>query len=244
MNYAVMTCSFWAFALVMAVASFVVATQIPAQGRTSAIPLGQAENAVRSRGLKAVDTASSAARTGTDAVPSNRDIARRRREYAAAFAVSAVILVIAIVMTFVFRNRDAAAAGIAALAAVGIAAMLQFTASKGVPMLLWPPPRLWLGTFAANFSLAVMFAAVGGTMLRPGMRRVTGAVVIAEIAWWGIPAFAGATGLTLSLARHRMDMDWLVFLGTAVGAVAAPAAGWATASLAASIAERIIPART
>jgi hypothetical protein len=41
-----------------------------------------------------------------------------------------------------------------------------------------------------------------------------------------------------------MDMDWLVFLGTAVGAVAAPAAGWATASLAANIAERLIPNRT
>jgi hypothetical protein len=103
---------------------------------------------------------------------------------------------------------------------------------------------LWLGTFAANFMLAVMFAAVGGTMLRPGMRRVMGSIVIAEIAWWGVPALAGAAGLTLSIARQRMDMDWLVFVGTAVGAVAAPAAGWATASLAAALAERMIPGRT
>jgi hypothetical protein len=41
-----------------------------------------------------------------------------------------------------------------------------------------------------------------------------------------------------------MDVDWLVFVGTAVGALAAPAAGWATASLAAAIAERMLPGRT
>ncbi|MGA8058261.1 MAG: hypothetical protein WB999_08455 [Candidatus Binataceae bacterium] len=150
---------------------------------------------------------------------------------------------IAIVIAFALRHRAAAAAGIAALAALGIGTLLQFTASKGLPMFLWPPPHLWLGTFAANFMLAVMFAAVGGTMLRPGMRRVMGSIVIAEVAWWGVPALAGATGLTLSVARQRMDMDWLVFLGTAVGAVAAPAAGWATASLAAALAERMIPGR-
>ena len=67
-------------------------------------------------------------------------------------------------------------------------------------------------------------------MLRPGIRRVMGSIVIAEITWWGVPALAGAAGLTLSIARQRMDVDWLVFVGTAVGAVAAPAAGWATAS--------------
>ena len=198
---------------------------------------------LHSRIVNAAVTDSSGGGIGIDAAPSDSDLVERRHQYGAAFAVSAGILLVALVITFVFRNRDAAAAGIAALTAVAIAAMLQFTASKGVPMLLWPPPHLWLGTFAANFSLAVMFAAIGGTMLRPGLRRLTGTVLIAEIAWWGIPAFAGATGLTLSLARHRMDMDWLVFLGTAVGAIAAPAAGWATASLAANIADRIIPSR-
>jgi hypothetical protein len=71
-----------------------------------------------------------------------------------------------------------------------------------------------------------------------------GSIVIAEITWWGVPALAGAAGLTLSIARQRMDVDWLVFVGTAVGAVAAPAAGWATASLAAAIAERMLPGRT
>jgi len=131
----------------------------------------------------------------------------------------------------VFRHRGTAAAGIAALAALGIGALLQFTASKGLPMFLWPPPHLWLGTFAADFMLAVMLAAVAGTMLRPGTRRVMGSIVIAEIAWWGIPACAGAVGLTLSIARQRVEVNWLVFLGTAVGAVAAPAAAWATASL-------------
>lgn len=181
---------------------------------------------------------------GEDAMPSAAEILRRHRQYAAAFAFAAGILLIAIVIALRLKRRHAAAAGIAALAALGMGAMLQFTASKGLAMFLWPPPHLWLGTFAANFMLAVMFAAVGGVLLRPGLRRVMGSIVIAEVAWWGVPAFAGATGLTLSIAQHRMDMDWLVFLGTAVGAVAAPAAGWATASLSAAVAERIVPART
>ena len=174
-----------------------------------------------------------------DLPPSDQDITRRRYEYASAFAISAAILLLAIVVALVFRHRGAAAAAIAALAAVGMGALLQFTASRGLPMFLWPPPHLWLGTFAADFMLAVMFAAVAGTMLRPGTRRVMGSIVIAEIAWWGIPACAGAVGLTLSIARQRMEVNWLVFLGTAVGAVAAPAAAWATASLASAIAERM-----
>ena len=192
----------------------------------------------------AADAADAADDSSEDARPSDQDIVRRRREYASAFVISAGILLIAIIGAFVFRRRAAAAAGIAALAALGMGALLQFMASKGLPMFLWPPPHLWLGTFAADFMLAVMFAGVGGTMLRPGTRRVMGSIVIAEIAWWGIPAFAGAVGLTLSIARPRMEVNWLVFLGTAVGAVAAPAAGWATASLAAAIAERMTPRRT
>jgi hypothetical protein len=181
--------------------------------------------------------------SSADPIPSTQDIARRRYEYAAAFELSAAILLIAIMLAFALRHRASAAAGMAALAALGMGALLQFSASRGLPMLLWPPPHLWLGTFAANFMLAVMFAGVGGTMLRPGMRRVLGAIVIAEISWWAVPGLAGAAGLTLSIARQQMDMDWLVFLGTAVGAVAAPAAGWATASLAAALAERITPGR-
>ena len=192
----------------------------------------------------AAGAADAADDSSEDARPSDQDIVRRRREYASAFVISAGILLIAIIGAFVFRRRAAAAAGIAALAALGMGALLQFMASKGLPMFLWPPPHLWLGTFAADFMLAVMFAGVGGTMLRPGTRRVMGSIVIAEIAWWGIPAFAGAVGLTLSIARPRMEVNWLVFLGTAVGAVAAPAAGWATASLAAAIAERMTPRRT
>jgi hypothetical protein len=232
-------------AIAMALAIGVLSL-VPAQARSYAPAPTRSRHAANSPVVEIADAEGAAKvqdRSGGDATPSAQDIAQRRREYVAAFAISAGILVIALAITLALRHRAAAAAGIAALAALGMGALLQFSASKGLPMFLWPPPHLWLGTFAANFMLAVMFAAVGGTMLRPGMRRVTGSIVIAEVAWWGIPALAGAAGLTLDIARHRMDMDWLVFLGTAVGAVAAPAAGWATASLAAALAERMIPRR-
>jgi hypothetical protein len=242
-----MTRGFVAVAGAITVAfAMLVLGRMPAQARSSAAAPARSRRPANTRIVHTAYAEEAAAlpnRSGNDTTPSTQDIARRRREYVAAFAISAGILLIAIVITFAMRHRAAAAAGIAALAALGMGAMLQFSASKGLPMFLWPPPHLWLGTFAANFMLAVMFAAVGGTMLRPGMRRVTGSIVIAEIAWWGIPAFAGAAGLTLDIARLRMDMDWLVFIGTAVGAVAAPAAGWATASLAAALAERMIPRR-
>jgi hypothetical protein len=225
-------------------AAMVVLGRAPVLARSFAFVSAQSRPSTKPGAVYTfVNAASVPDSSGVDATPSDEDIAGRRREYARAFAISAVILVIAIVIALVLRHRPAAAAGIAALAALGIGTLLQFTASKGLPMLLWPPPHLWLGTFAANFMLAVMFAAVGGTMLRPGIRRVMGSIVIAEIAWWGVPALAGAAGLTLSIARQRMDMDWLVFVGTAVGAVAAPAAGWATASLAAALAERMLPSR-
>jgi hypothetical protein len=230
---------------IMLAAAMVVLGRAPVLARSFAAAPAQLRRSTKSGAVYTVAEAASAQdRSGDDATPSDQDIARRRREYARAFAISAAILVIAIVIALALRHRPAASAGIAALAALGIGTLLQFTASKGLPMFLWPPPHLWLGTFAANFMLAVMFAAVGGTMLRPGMRRVMGTIVIAEITWWGVPALAGAAGLTLSIARQRMDMDWLVFVGTAVGAVAAPAAGWATASLAAALAERMIPGRT
>lgn len=195
------------------------------------------------RVIYVADDAEAADALAETIAPSPQVIERRRQQYAAGFLIAAGILVIAIVIALIYGNPDAAAAVMAALGALGIGALLQFTTSKGLPMLLWPPPRLWLGTFAADFSLAVMLAAVGGTMLRPGLRRVIGAVVIAEIAWWGIPALAGAAGLTLSIVRHPMSMDWLVFLGTTVGAIAAPAAGWAVASLASMIAGHVVPAR-
>ena len=230
------------FAPIVLAAAMVLLGGAPVLARSFAAASAQSRRSTKSGALyPVVDTASAANGSAEDATPSDQDIARRRREYARAFTISAVILVIAIVIAFTLRHRLAAAAGIAALAALGIGTLLQFTASRGLPMFLWPPPHLWLGTFAANFMLAVMFAAVGGTMLRPGVRRVMGSIVLAEIAWWGVPALAGATGLTLSIARQRMDVDWLVFVGTAVGALAAPAAGWATASLAAALAERILP---
>ena len=230
---------------IMLTAAMVVLGRAPVLAHGFAAASAQSRRSAKSGTIyKIVDEASAPDSSSDDATPSDQDIAGRRREYTRAFAISAAILVIAIVIALALRHRPAAAAGIAALAALGIGTLLQFTASKGLPMFLWPPPHLWLGTFAANFMLAVMFAAVGGTMLRPGMRRVMGSIVIAEIAWWGVPALAGAAGLTLSIARQRMDMDWLVFVGTAVGAVAAPAAGWATASLAAALAERMIPGRT
>ncbi len=230
---------------IMLAAAMVVLGRAPVHARSFAAGPAQSRRSTKPGiAYTAVDAASTPDNSSDDATPSDQDIARRRYEYAAAFEVSASILLIAIIVAFTLRHRATAAAGIAALAALGMGALLQFTASKGLPMFLWPPPHLWLGTFAANFMLAVMFAGVGGTMLRPGTRRVMGSIVIAEISWWAVPAFAGAAGLTLSIARQRMDMDWLVFLGTAVGAVAAPAAGWATASLAAALAERITPGRT
>jgi hypothetical protein len=229
---------------IMLVAAMVVLGRAPGQARgfaaTPAEPLHATKPDVVYTTVSAAPTPDN---SGDDATPSDQDIARRRYEYAAAFEVSAAILLLAIIIAFTLRHRATAAAGIAALAALGMGALLQFTASKGLPMLLWPPPHLWLGTFAANFMLAVMFAGVGGTMLRPGTRRVMGSILIAEISWWAVPALAGAAGLTLGIARQRMDMDWLVFLGTAVGAVAAPAAAWATASLATALAERIAPRR-
>ena len=229
----------------MLAAAMVVLGRAPVLAHSFAAASAQSRRFAKSGTIyKIVDEASAQDSSSDDATPSDQDIAGRRREYARAFAISAAILVIAIVIALALRHRPAAAAGIAALAALGIGTLLQFSASRGLPMFLWPPPRLWLGTFAANFMLAVMFAAVGGTMLRPGMRRVMGSIVIAEIAWWGVPSLAGAAGLTLSIARQRVDVDWLVFVGTAVGAVAAPAAGWATASLATALAERMLPGRT
>ena len=82
----------------------------------------------------AADAADAADDSSEDARPSDQDIVRRRREYASAFVISAGILLIAIIGAFVFRRRAAAAAGIAALAALGMGALLQFTASKGLPM--------------------------------------------------------------------------------------------------------------
>jgi hypothetical protein len=227
---------------IMLAGAIVMLGRAPVVARNFAAAPAQSRRSTKSGAVYTVVDVASAA--GDEATPSDQDIARRRREYATAFAISGAILAFAIVIAIALRHRPAAAAGIAALAALGIGTLLQFTASRGLPMFLWPPPHLWLGTFAANFMLAVMFAAVGGTMLRPGIRRVMGSIVLAEVAWWGVPALAGAAGLTLSIARQRMDVDWLVFVGTAVGAVAAPAAGWATASLATAIAERMLPTRT
>ena len=227
---------------IMLAGAIVVLGRAPVVARNFAAAPAQSRRSTKSGAVYTVVDVASA--SGDEATPSDQDIARRRREYATAFAISAAILAFAIAIAIALRHRPAAAAGIAALAALGIGTLLQFTASRGLPMFLWPPPHLWLGTFAANFMLAVMFAAVGGTMLRPGIRRVMGSIVLAEVAWWGVPALAGAAGLTLSIARQRMDVDWLVFVGTAVGAVAAPAAGWATASLATAIAERMLPTRT
>ena len=241
-----------AFGAIALAVAMVVLGRAPVHARSFAHRPPQSSRSTKSRAAYAEVAADDASTpealgldsSGEDAMPSAQDIRWRHRQYAAAFAFCAGLLLGAIVIALSLRRRAAAAAGIAALAALGMGAMLQFTASKGLPMLLWPPPHLWLGTFAADFMLAVMFAAVGGVLMRPGMRRVAGSILIAEVAWWGIPAFAGAAGLTLGIARHRMDMDWLMFLGTAVGAVAAPAAGWATASLASALAERIVPGRT
>lgn len=170
-------------------------------------------------------------------------LVRRHHQYAIGFASAAGLLVILVGAALKYEWHYATGAGIAALGAVAMGAVLQFSANSGIPALAWPPPRLWLGTFAGDFMLAVMLAAVGAVMLRPGLRRVLGAVLIAEVAWWAIPWLAATTGLMLGMAQHGIDADWLIFMGTMVGAIAAPAAAWSLAALSGALADRIVPRR-
>jgi hypothetical protein len=182
-------------------------------------------------------------RTAAEA-PLSDYLVRRHRQYAEAFVTGAAMLLLMIFAALWFRRRDAVGAGLAALGALGIGALLQFSASSGITAVMWPPPYLWLGTFAGTFMLAVMFAAVAAVMLRPGFRRGTAAILIAEAVWWLIPDLGSMSGLTWGMAQRSISMDWLIFLGTAAGAIAAPAAAWALASLCGLLAERIVPART
>ncbi len=175
--------------------------------------------------------------------PSEQVLALRRRQYATVFALTAGVLLALLIAALWLRMRAVAGVALAALGTVGMATMLQFSATKGVPAFLWPQPRLWLGTFAGDFALAVMCAGVAGVLLRPGYRRVMGSILIAEAAWWVIPRAAEAAGLTLSAAEPRMSMGSLVLMGTLVGAAAAPAAAWAMASLAAGLADRVVSER-
>ncbi len=168
---------------------------------------------------------------------------RRHQQYTEAFACGAVVLLLLVFAALWRKRRDAVGAALAALGALGIGAMLQFSATGGIAAVMWPPPYLWLGTFAGTFMLAVMLAAVAAVMLRPGMRRGLAAIAVAEAVWWGIPILGALDALGFSAGQPSITMDWLVFLGTAVGAVAAPAAAWALASLCAMLAERIVPAR-
>src|SRR5581483_11995711 len=162
----------------------------------------------------------------------------RHRQYAETFAVGGAVLLVLVIAALLRRRRGAFGAGLAALGALGIGALLQFSATSGIASVMWPPPYLWLGTFM----LAVMFAAVAAVMLRPGLRRGVGAVLIAEAIWWAVPLLSAVDAFGFGADQPSFSMDWLVFLGTAAGALAAPAAAWALASLCAMIAERIIPA--
>lgn len=166
---------------------------------------------------------------------------RRHRQYAEVFVIGGAVLLVLVVAALWRKRRDAVGAGLAALGALGIGALLQFSATSGIAELMWPAPYLWLGTFAGSFMLAVMFAAVAAVMLRPGLRRALGAVLIAEVVWWGVPLLGALDALGFG-AQPSITMDWLVFLGTAAGAIAAPAAAWALAALCAMVAERIVPA--
>lgn len=180
---------------------------------------------------------------GHAASPIDDYVARRHRQYMAVFVAAGAGLTVLIAAALWYRRRGAVGVGFAALGALGMGAMLQFSSATGMPALLWPPPRLWLGTFAGDFMLAVMCAAIAGVLLRPGVRRLLGSIVIAEAIWWTAPGIAAAAGLTLSIAEPHMRMDWLVFVGTAVGGVAAPAAAWSIAALAAALADRMVPRR-
>jgi hypothetical protein len=176
--------------------------------------------------------------------PSEQEMALRRRQYATVFAVAGGVMFALLIAALWLRMRAAAGTALAAMGTVGIGAMLQFSATKGVPAFLWPPPQLWLGTFAGDFATAVLCAAVAGVLLRPGYRRVLGSILIAEAVWWVIPQAAGAAGLTLNDAGPGMSAGGLMLMGTLVGAVAAPVAAWAMASLATGLAEKIVPEPT
>lgn len=130
-----------------------------------------------------------------------------------------------------FQRREAVGVGLAALGALGIGALLQFSATSGVARLMWPSPYWWLGTFAGTFTLAVLLAAVAAVLIHPGLLRGMVAILIAESVWW-------------SVTQPSSSVDWLVFVGTTAGALAAPAAAWALASLCSMLAERIVPVRT
>jgi hypothetical protein len=67
--------------------------------------------------------------------------------------------------------------------------------------------------------------------MHPGLLRGMVAILIAEGVWW-------------SVAQPSIRVDWLVFVGTAMGALAAPVAAWALASLCSMLAECLVPART
>jgi hypothetical protein len=199
----------------------------------------------RKIGQPGADTSDAARveRVGAEAALSDF-LVRRHRQYAETFATGAVILLIAIFAALWLKRRAAVGAGLAALSALGIGALLQFSVTSGITEVMWPPPYLWLGTFAGTFMLAVMFAAVAAVMFRPGWPRGIAAVLVAEAIWWMIPDLGAMSLASPGVAQPSVSMDWLVFVGTASGAVAAPAAAWALAALCASLAERIVPART
>jgi hypothetical protein len=166
-----------------------------------------------------------------DARAAHRELlVRRRRQYAEVFASVAVVLLLMTLAARSFNRRDGVGVGLAALGALGIGALLQFSATSAATELMWPPPRWWLGTFAGTFMLAVMFAAVAAVLIHPGLLRILVTVLIAEGVWWSV--------------TQPLGVDWLVFVGTAAGALAAPAAAWALASLCSMVAERVVPART
>lgn len=164
------------------------------------------------------------------AAPVRSFMARRRRQYAEVFATGAAALLMVIFAALSLKQPRAVGVGIAALGALGIGALLQFSAAAGIPELMWPSPWWWLGTFAGTFMLAVMLAAGAAVLIRPGLLRGLVAVLIAAGVWCSIVQFSANVG-------------WLVSFGTAVGALAAPIAAWSLASLSALLAERVVAAR-
>lgn len=158
-------------------------------------------------------------------------LTRRHRQYEELFTAGGGVILIVIIAALSLRHRRVLGVGLAALGALGIGALLQFSAASGVTDLMWPSPYRWLGTFAGTFMLAVMLAAAAAVLIRPGWMRGVVVILIAEGVWW-------------SVTLPSRNMDWLIFLGTAAGAFAAPVAAWALAALCSLLAERIVPART
>src|SRR5258705_11902474 len=90
---------------IMLAAAMVVLGRAPVLAHGFAAASAQSRRSAKSGTIyKIVDEASAPDSSSDDATPSDQDIAGRRREYARAFAISAAILVIPIVIALALRH--------------------------------------------------------------------------------------------------------------------------------------------